>query len=277
MKRALQNQMTFFFLVLVSCSLVSKTNAGQKAYLGNKAPSQKASFDRFDHKPWDTLLKKYVDKDGLVNYRALKASTQDMAVLDQYLQQLSSAAPEVKATKEGTLAFWINAYNAVTLRGMLHEYPTKSIKNHTKLSYNIWKDLLLYVGGKPYSLDDMEHKVLRKMSEPRIHFAVVCASIGCPRLLNEAYVGEKVEEQLELNARDFFSRPAHFRNKGSQLGLSSILKWYGDDFGRNQSEQLQSYARWLPTKQAQRLAQSGRASVSYLEYDWAINEQPTKR
>jgi len=278
MKFAIQNR-TAITVLLLSCCLAARSEAGQKIYLGQKTPTQKTSFDAIDHQPWDTLLKKYVDDDGLVNYRELKATAEDMTILQQYLRQLSNADPETKATKKATLAFWINAYNAVTLRGMLREYPTTSIRNHTAklIGYNIWKDLLLYVGGKPYSLDDIEHEVLRKMDEPRIHFAVVCASKGCPRLLNEAYVPKLLDEQLDRNAKDFFARPANFQHKGSRFSLSSILKWYGEDFGKNQSEQLETYAQWLPTAEAQQTAKSGKASISHLEYDWTINEQPTKR
>ena len=105
------------------------------------------------------------------------------------------------------MAYWINAYNAVTLEGILAVYPTDSIRKHTdKNSYDIWNHLKFISGDQQISLNDIEHKVLRKMNEPRIHFAIVCASIGCPRLLNEAYVPQKLEQQLATNSTDFFSR-----------------------------------------------------------------------
>ena len=124
-------------------------------------------MDQIDHRPYDALLHKYVDGDGYVNYRAWHASSEDRAALRQYLIQLSRASASLPASRESQFAFWINAYNAVTLEGILQEYPTDSIRNHTsKLGgYNIWKDLPLLVGGKAYALETMEHQVLRKMGD----------------------------------------------------------------------------------------------------------------
>lgn len=266
--------------VLFACLLLpSLAGGGQKVFLGVKAPASLVSIDSIDHSLFSQILKKHVDIDGLVDYRGLKNSPQKLAQLDRYLALLSTADLRASAEREAKFAYWINAYNAVTLKGMLREYPTTSIKNHTaKLyGYHIWKDLQLYVGGTPVSLDQMEHDLLRKMSEPRIHFAVVCASKGCPRLLNEAYVAERVLQQLEINAKDFFSRPQNFRFEANRIYLSSILKWYGDDFGANQASQLKTYAKWLPTPSAREAATAGRVRISFLPYDWSINEQPQKR
>lgn len=252
---------------------VSAVHAGSPVYVGSKTAG-KISMDDIDHSPWDALLKKRVDKNGLVNYRAIKGSRAELLALDNYLKHLSTANVREKCTREAKLAFWINAYNAVTVHGILREYPTTSIRNHTaKLGYNVWKDLKLFVGGQPYSLDDMEHKVLRKMNEPRIHFAVVCASIGCPRLLNSAYMPKKVNEQLDLNAKDFFSRPQNFRHRGSEFQLSSILDWYGKDFGATSTTQLKRISEWLPTDAARRAAATGRGKISFLEYSWKLNQQ----
>jgi hypothetical protein len=183
----------------------------------------------------------------------------------------------VKAKRESQLAFWINAYNAVTIRGILREYPTTSIRNHTPrlFGYHIWKDLKLYVGGKPYSLDQIEHEVLRKMNEPRIHFAIVCASISCPRLLNEAYAPKKIEIQLAANAKDFFSREQNFRydRLTNRFHLSAILDWFSEDFGSNQAEVLNAISEWLPTESAIRAARTSSPNVSYLDYNWNLNRQ----
>lgn len=257
-------------------------HAGKKAYLGAQvAAGKQVSMDRIDHSTWDAILHKYVDENGMVNYRALKASSGDTQALDGYLRTLSAANVQTKASAQAKLAFWINAYNAVTVRGILREYPTKSIRDHTaKLyGYNIWKDLQLYVGGKPYSLEQIEHQILRKMREPRIHFAIVCASIGCPRLLNEAYVPSRIQEQLETNARDFFARSQNFRyDQGRQrIYLSAILDWFGEDFGSNRAEQLRKIAGWLPTKAAQQAAKQNSVQVSFLDYNWNLNEQTVVR
>lgn len=261
---------------LIACG--GTATAGSPVYVGKRyAAKHQVSMDRIDHSTWDAILRKYVDGNGMVNYRALKSSAADMQSLAGYLDRLSLANPAATATKDATLAFWINAYNAVTVHGILREYPTTSIRNHTaKLwGYNIWKDLQLYVGGKPYSLDQIEHEVLRKKGEPRIHFAIVCASIGCPRLLNEAYVADRLQQQLDLNAKDFFARKQNFRYDPAnrQFQMSSILDWFGEDFGGDQSSQLKKIAAWLPTDAARNAATQNAVSVRYLDYDWNLNVQ----
>ncbi|TWU06136.1 DUF547 domain-containing protein [Stieleria varia] len=256
--------------------------AGTKVSVGaSVAPVQQVSVDQIDHRSWDALLKRYVDQNGNVNYQAWKQSAADQQALDTYLSHLSAANPNAQASSAAKLSFWINAYNAVTIKGILREYPTSSIRNHTAklIGYNIWDDLLLTVGGKPYSLNQMEHEVLRKMGEPRIHFAIVCASISCPRLLNEAYTADRLDEQLSTNSRNFFSNQRNFRfdAQRQQFQLSAILEWFGEDFGANQASQLQRIAPYLPQGPAQQLASQGRGSVSFLEYDWGLNDQATTR
>ena len=186
--------------VFIAISLSSSIGrAGGAATLGVSVPAgQQLSFDQINHAPWDALLRKYCDAQGFVNYQAWQRSNQDQQALDNYLSQLSRAAANRPAAPAAKLAFWINAYNAVTIKGILREYPTTSIRNHTAkvFGYNIWDDLLLQVGNRTYSLNQMEHEVLRKMGEPRVHFAIVCASIGCPPLLNQAYTAGNLENQL---------------------------------------------------------------------------------
>jgi hypothetical protein len=197
--------------------------------------------------------------------------------LDGYLAHLSAAAFTRQSGRDAQLAFWINAYNAVTVKGILREYPTSSIRNHTAklVGYNIWKDLQLPVEGKRYSLDQIEHEILRKMGEPRIHFAIVCASIGCPRLLNEAYTAHKLEEQLTANAQAFFADPTKFQHDAARrtIAVSPILKWFAGDFGASQADQLRQIAPYLPNVSARQLAQSGQARVRYLDYDWGLNDR----
>jgi hypothetical protein len=257
---------------------IAGTNAdgGSPVYLGKQRSTQ-LSMDGIDHAPWEQLLTKYVNVDGQVNYQGWKRSSSDVGLLDQYLNHLSTARRNVASTRESKLAFWINAYNAVTIRGILREYPTTSIRNHTpKLwGYHIWKDLQLYVGGEPISLDAMEHEILRKMSEPRIHFAIVCASIGCPRLLNHAYRADQIDAQLNLNAKDFFSRRQNFQYDigRKQFRMSAILNWFGDDFGSTQQAKLRRISAWLPTPESAGAAKRNAVSVSYLDYDWNLNKQ----
>jgi hypothetical protein len=163
---------------------------------------------------------------------------------------------------------------------MLQVYPTSSIRNHTAkvFGYNIWKELPLRVGDATYSLEDIDHKILRKMGEPRIHFAIVCASVGCPRLLNEPYTTKRVQEQLAANTRDFFSRRQNFRvdSSSQSVYLSSILDWFSEDFGSSQAKLLAVLSPYLP-KAAQKTASSAGVRIVYLKYAWNINDQARKR
>ncbi len=236
--------------------------------------SQLVSMDQIDHSSYDGLLKKYVNDDGMVAYKAWHGNASDRKKLKDYLAHLSQASPTKSASRESKLAYWMNAYNAVTIEGILRVYPTSSIRNHTAKvwGYNIWKNLLLHVGDQKFSLEGIEHKVLRKMDEPRIHFAIVCASIGCPRLLNRAYVADSVEEQLATNTKDFFSRSQNLKVTGNSLALSKIMDWYGTDFAPSPKQQVQKLAKYFP-ESAQQVASKGNFRVSYQSYDWDLNEQ----
>lgn len=271
----------FAFAILASMTFLRPAFGGTKVYVGMKtSPDRLVSMDKIDHRPWDALLRKYVDKNGLVNYAGLKSSKEDSEMLARYLQILSSANLKAAAKRESQFAYWINAYNAVTVHGILREYPTKSIKKHTSNfgGYNIWYDYQLVIGKEAVSLDQMEHKILRKMKEPRIHFAIVCASIGCPRLLNEAYVPDRLEEQLDRNTKDFFTRKQNFQHDEAnrRFYMSSIMSWFDEDFGKNSAAQLLTISKWLPTPAARKAAQQNQVRVKYLKYDWNINEQPKK-
>ncbi len=265
-------------VILTAASLiVSAGTVSAKPPVGKRWPrSQQFSIDRIDHGPLDRLLQKYVDADGYVNYTGWQRSRQDHQALLTYLASLGRANPQIRSTKEERLAFWINAYNALTIEGMLQEYPTDSIRNHTAklIGYNMWKELPLVVGSSQYSLEHIEHQILRKMGEPRIHFAIVCASVGCPRLRAEAWVADRIEEQLADNARDFFSRKNNFRfdTRRGTMQVSAIMDWFGQDFGKNQVQQFNRLKPYLP-EAAQQLAVSPRTRMSYLKYDWSINDQ----
>ena len=273
------NRRNLFFVSTLAAAIVLTTLAtskGQLRIVGKRtAADQRQSIDQIDHSTFDRLLKKYVNEDGEVNYAGLKASTSDHQALQQYLNLLSTADLNQQASRNGKLAYWINAYNAVTLEGILAVYPTSSIRNHTKkLGYNIWTDLKLIVGDTQINLEDIEHKVLRKMNEPRIHFAIVCASTGCPRLLNQAFVADKIESQLATNTTDFFSRTRNlkFDNSRNLLQLSAILKWFATDFGNDQNAQINKILPYFP-ESVKTAVQRGGFRVSYQDYDWSLNEQ----
>lgn len=272
-----------FAAIVVALSVFAPENPclASEIIVGQQVPAvQQVSIDQISHDQWDALLRTYCDPQGLVNYKAWKESRQERQKLEQYLQHLAHADPTRPASQEAKLAFWINAYNAVTIEGILREYPTTSIRNHTAklFGYNIWDDLLLPVGDRTYSLNQIEHDVLRKMGDPRIHFAIVCASIGCPPLLDHAYTAEKLDDQLTANAKRFFADATKFRYDASKqkIEISPILDWFAEDFGANQAAQLRTIAPYLPDQPSQALAQNSRASVRYLDYDWSLNDQATQ-
>lgn len=260
--------------LLGSTVLMNQSFAQERA--GQTWPAaQRVSYDQIDHAAYDQLLQTYVDDNGLVNYKAWQANAADRQALQNYLNQLSRADNSIRSTKNGKLAYWINAYNALTIEGILRVYPTTSIRNHTpKIGYNIWDNLKLTSGDELVSLNHIEHEILRKMSEPRIHFAIVCASIGCPRLLNQAYTGEQLEEQLAGIATDFFSRAGNLTvDAGNKtLRFSKILSWFGSDFGQTQTDQLRAVYNYLP-QEAQAVLSAGGYRVDFLEYNWNLNTQ----
>lgn len=268
-------------LIVGTAVLLTTGSASAKPPLGRVWPaSQRVSMDKIDHSTYSALLKKYVDSDGYVNYRSWQRSATDRGALQSYLAELSRADSSARASRSAQLAFWINAYNALTIEGILQVYPTSSIRNHTAkaFGYNIWKQLPLIVGDGQYTLDDIENRILRRAGEPRIHFAIVCASISCPRLLNEAYTAARLEQQLTTNAKDFFSRPKNFRYDAQRgtMQVSSILNWFGGDFGRSQTARFTYLKPYLPAG-AQQLAVSPRTRVRYLRYNWGINDQASKQ
>ena len=275
-----------FYRIMLSLTVVlgtsvlawvgSPPSAAAEEYAGKLWPaSDLVSIDRIGHDAFDGLLKTYVDEDGMVNYKAWHANATDRATLKSYLEFLSRADLKLPASREAKLAFWINAYNALTLEGILRVYPTTSIRKHTAklVGYNIWKNLLLQVGDQKVSLEHIEHQILRPMNEPSIHFAIVCASIGCPRLLNEAYVADRLGAQLVTNSTDFFARSQNLQvDRRGNLKLSQIIKWYGEDFGKSSQDQIRALTPYFP-QSAQAIISSGRYSIKYLDYDWNLNAQ----
>ena len=259
--------LSFFFL----------SSAQADEFAGKQWPAnQQISIDSINHDAWNTLLQKYVDADGMVNYAQWQKDATDRQALTTYLEHLSRANPNANADHKAKMAYWINAYNAVTVEGIIRVYPTTSIRNHTAklVGYNIWKKLHLYVGNGKINLDSIEHQVLRKMGEPRIHFAIVCASIGCPRLLNEAYTGTDLADQLTTNTKDFFSRSQNLQidPNTKTVKLSSIMEWFGSDFGDSTSKQMAAISPYFPEASKNWVTQN-RYSVSYLDYSWDLNAQ----
>lgn len=262
--------------------LAGAGRAGDKVQVGRACKDKdRPALTAVDHSSFDALLQKYVDDKGMVAYAKWKTSAADVKALDDYLATLGCVDLTKAAAKEGQLAFWINAYNAVTIRGILREHPTTSIRNHTAkaLGYNIWKDLLLVVDSRPVSLDDIEHQVLRKLGEPRIHFAIVCASVGCPPLRNKAFTADKLGEQLDESAKAFFANPANLKldPRTRTVQISQIIEWFGKDFAATSPEQLAAVRKHFPKPDETAWVAGSGVTVKYLDYDWSLNDQSPVR
>ena len=239
----------------------------------------RVGFEQYDHRSWDALLQKYVDQNGDVDYATWQTSEQDRSTLMSYLRGMNSIDTSLNSNQQSQMAFWINAYNALTIEGILRLFPTKSIKDHAPDAngFNIWDDFKLPVNGTEYSLNDIEHQILRKMGDPRIHFAIVCASKSCPQLSQRAYFPDSLDQQLAYSSGLFFHTPGKFSYnlQQGQIGLSPIIQWFGEDFGRSDQERLQYLSQFMPADAA-RLATSGSAAINYLEYDWGLNVAPPR-
>jgi Protein of unknown function, DUF547 len=220
------------------------------------------------HAPFTELLKKHVAANGKVNY---KGFIRDSLQLNQYLKQLSDNPPQNSWSREDQLAYWINAYNAFTVQLIIRNYPLKSIKDigsRVKIPFvnTPWDIKFIRIGRKKFDLNNIEHGILReKFKEPRIHFAIVCASVSCPRLLNEAYVGNQINQQLDAQARDFINDKSRNKVSANAAQLSQIFNWFGGDFTRNGTltEFINRYASVKINKNAR---------ITYLDYNWGLNE-----
>lgn len=223
----------------------------------------------FDHSAFEELLKRHVDADGWVNYEGLKT---DAGQLDGYIQALGKA-PFDTFGRDQKLAFLINAYNAFTLRLILDHYPIESIKDIPGAKR--WKDKRWSLAGKIVSIDDIEHKEIRpKFREPRIHFALVCAAVGCPKLRNEAYHADRLERQLDDQTRYVHTHDRWFRfgPDGNVVHLTELYDWYGGDFKQVAGSVLAFAARYSPPlKEA--IDSKRKLKTKWLGYDWKLNDK----
>lgn len=233
------------------------------------------AFDR-SHAAFTEILRRHV-AGGLVDYRALRAD----ARLDAYLTTLASVEPGELARwpEADQIAFWIDAYNAFTLRLVLDHYPVKSIRSIGLLPGSALRKTFIRLpaaGSEPVSLDFIEHGTLRKrFREPRIHFALVCASRSCPPLREEAYRGADLDRQLEEATRAFLSDASRNRYDPATrtLRLSAIFKWFAEDFERASGSVIRFVAAHGSPALGGSLA-AGSVDLAYEPYDWSLNERP---
>ena len=221
---------------------------------------------KVDNSVYAELLKKYVNE-GVLDYQGFK---NEEGKLDQYLKVLEKTDSN-KLSRNEQFAFYINAYNAWTIKLILSGYPgVKSIKEFGSIFKSPWKKKLARIDGDMVTLDHIEHGILRpKYKDPRVHFAINCASKGCPPLRSEPYQGDVLDEQLNEMARAFINNPKHNRLEGEKLYASRIFKWFKEDFNDDIVGFFQEYAQGDLKKGLD--SNREEIKVKYLSYDWSLN------
>ncbi len=245
-----------------------------------------AAQESFDYSSYARVLERSVTPEGRVRYATLK---ENPAELKAFVAQLAAISPENRPglfpTRNAQMAYWINAYNALVLDEVTTNYPVGSVRNlKFGFGFLFFKRARFVAGGKLYSLDDIEHNTLRRRyADPRVHFALNCASRSCPPLRRQPFLPEKLEEQLEQATREFIARQENVWMRGDVLFLSAIFDWYRDDFvrgaaagngGKGTSSVVDYVVRYLPPEVAARIERQ-RPRVEFYNYDWSLNDATT--
>lgn len=246
--------------VFGSCNLISSAGYNSKGLPASEVSGELSVVQqpKLDHSLWTELLQKHVQENGLVDYKSFQ---KDREELNEYLNYLSSQTPSDDWSKAELLAYYINLYNAYTIDLILKNYPKGSIQD----IHGAWTKAFVKVGDTKISLGGIENSLLRKMNERRIHFAINCASISCPKLRKEAYTADKIDQQLDEAAREFINSDKN-ELTSKPIRLSRIFDWYEGDFtdnGRTLVEYLNKYA---DTKL------DPNARIKYIDYNWNLND-----
>ena len=223
----------------------------------------------------DSLLKRYVGSEGKVDYQSLEEET-----VEDYVRWLEGFDPGNLKTRNEKLAFWINAYNMLTIYGVLRQlrrnpdFARRGNKSWFQRFRFFWWTKYK-IGGRKYSLYQIENKILRKeFSEPRIHFALNCGSQSCPLLKDGLYSAEYLDEELDMAATIFIRSPqgARLDRENKTLHLSSIFKWYKEDFEKSSGSVLKFVKRYLQEEDRKFIEENlSEIKMSYQEYDWGLN------
>jgi len=267
-------------LVLLGGALYARSLGPRLAYLFGPPPAKLTERfadakgkAHFDHSVFDRLLHRYVDDAGFVDYAGLAKESDQ---LDAYLAPLAKAGMGDYGRDE-RLALLLNAYNAFTLRLILDHLPISSIRDIPGAER--WDAVRFDLGGTTYSLNQLEHEQIRpNFREPRVHFALVCAAVGCPPLRSEAYAADRLEAQLQSQAAYVHSHPRWLQYEpGSDVvHLTALYDWYGGDFKQVEGPVLACAARYAPAL-AKDLAAGRTPRIAFLDYDWALNSKENKR
>lgn len=252
--------MRIFFISLLLLPLLSCGKSGQNIEIPDLAYpiTTSKTVQSADHAKWNILLQKNVSKIGIVDYKGFQ---KDSKQLQSYLDLLAVNVPTKSWSKNAVLAYWINAYNAYTVKLILDNYPIKSIKDIN----NPWGKKFFTLGTNKYSLEQIEHEILRKMGEPRIHFAINCASFSCPNLLNESYTEANLEKQLATAAKSFINDKTKNNITANKAEISKIFDWFSGDFKKKGTliDFLNQYSS---------IKINSKTKISYKEYNWNLNE-----
>ena len=213
---------------------------------------------------FDSLLQKNVDKTGRVDYQSLKNNE---TLLDNYLAYIQNNEPTKEWSSNKKKAFWINTYNAYTIKIILNNYPLKSIRDIKIDGKTAWKIPFVKVGQKRYTLDQIEHEILRKkFNDPRIHVGINCASVSCPRLWNFAFTEDNIASSLDNLMKEFINNTTRNKISKNTLEISEIFNWFSKDFMKNGT-----IINYLNTYAAIKISE--KASIKYLTYDWSLNKK----
>jgi len=256
------------WLLLISMITLSSCTTFINILNKKKDPLLKKSTSTpISHDIWDGILHDHVKNTGRVDYKGI---IQDREKFDEYITLLETNHPNQKWNRDEQVAYWINAYNAFTVKLIIDNYPVNSIKDVKSggsLIKSVWNLKFITIEGQEYDLSDIEHGILRKSyDEPRIHFAVNCASISCPPIRAEAYLAETLDEQLEKATKEFINDEKYNKVTAQNAEISKIFKWYKGDFEKN-GQNLKSYIAKYVSKDL-----SKDFSVSYTNYNWGLND-----
>ena len=222
-----------------------------------------------------SVLTRFVTDNGKVDYSGIKANSGE---LDRFVRQLADVSPDshpaLYPTRDHRLAYWLNAYNALVLHAIAREYPEKRTRLAGKVGQYVFFFRMKHtVGGVQRTLDDIEARSIRRaFHDPRIHFAIVCASAGCPWLSRQVYTAENVQDRLEDDAKRYFSQARNFRLEEPRrvVRLPKIFDWFKDDFGSTPQKVLDFVSRYRPAEA--KSLKTGTWNIRYFDYDWSPND-----
>jgi hypothetical protein len=238
----------FFSVFFLLMSTISFATPSSKVY-------------NVSHDAFDALLKKHVSSTGQVNYTGFK---QDYNQLDRYVKQLQGNSPTSKWSKEAQMAYWINLYNAFTIKTIVENYPVSSILKID--GGKVWDKRTIKIGKSYLTLNQIEkEKLLKQFKEPRVHFAVNCAAKSCPPLMNRAWTAQNLYASFDKQAKAFINNTRFNKLSSNSVQISKIFEWYAGDFGGK--AQLVAYL-----KKYSKTRINSRAKVSFLEYNWDLNK-----